>query len=973
MADHLNNEVSLGHLGRATYIEELQEWRFSRAPNQGFVFKLAGEANIISHGTNLGPSREPRNTNTVTKRTEQMLLNLYPELTHGLSNMVLEEATSRAITRASSRFESSSHECLAFGEIEHMADDRIACQTIPIMVFSTGGQSSSLVLCPCDSSRNALFPSAASKIDDDQSVWWNLPGGPVKQVLSSESIQEPNKCFAARLSYSTTIFSPIYHRNPVPVNLNDNDSYAEPCLLSHIDPNPLVNIPCGLTGGYPHAAVTFNPWYQRQIAVIDRAGNWSVWDLQRRQQRKAGWYAERGPNGSIRLPECEKSSKPIDPYDSWGAILWVCTIHQLLVCDRRNVYICRMDVRPPEQEELSLGLEIHSEWILDAIRSPKTPSHVFILTTLRIIWVHVPPPDNSNLSQSDNAHAASILLSWRHFRDPEDISLRLTPISMETDLFIMLHSRLNLLATTVQVLSSDDPSYPVSICDTRILHLPKIKSEHAACGMKTSHNTVNFSSISFQDNRNPDSSLDDNSTESPKSVTLIGQLMDGRLVECIYLATVPNQEILPDIIPISVGRKKRPAKRHAKLTDESDFVVQDEESSLLIPMCLPDKPTKHGLSMAALPTYETREQWQQQYSLATSILEHMEITNLTESGNTTSFGDWLNALKGQIAELIPALTSCSTSLLMSEAVPSSFSVDEAENIAKAFDQFVLGFADPADCMLPEFQLHILLQPSTPTSKFSMIKPNTWNNHSLMELYDTMICLWLAPLPDGIPNRLRALKEQTIRKVISELCIASIILSRCRAEEANDDQEAGSSSLVKPEAHSVSEFKGQLTQWSGDDVSSSPPRTRDLNDNQTRPMLASLARYTVIHCQRPISQKTITTAAHWVNGSDPNRYDWQATVSLYDNSQSENDNNFKRRKRKERRPSSSTAQSQRSVSADIPITRPWGSQPETNAFSSGIGSSQVSEGGLTMTQGDQGVFGRRKPLLKSKKKKRMAGF
>lgn len=375
----------------------------------------------------------------MTKRTEQLLLNLYPELTHGLSNMVLEEATSRAIISASSRFESSSHECLAFGEIEHMADDRIACQTIPIMVFSTGGQSSSLALRPCDFSRNTLFPIAASNIDDDQSVWWNVPGGPVKQVLSSESIQEPNKCFAARLSYSTTIFSPIYHRNPVPVNLNDN-SYAESCLLSHIDPNPLVNIPCDLTGGYPHAAVTFNPWYQRQIAVIDRAGNWSVWDLQRRQQRKAGWYAERGPNGSIRLPEFEKSSKPIDHYDGWGAILWVCTIHQLLVCDRRNVYICRMDVRPPEQEELSLGLELHSEWILDVLRSPKTPSHVFILTTLRIIWVYVPLPDDSYLSQSDNSRTASILLSWRHFRDPEDISLRLTPISVETGKYALKRS-----------------------------------------------------------------------------------------------------------------------------------------------------------------------------------------------------------------------------------------------------------------------------------------------------------------------------------------------------------------------------------------------------------------------------------------------------------------------------------------------------------------------------------------------------
>ncbi|EFQ98924.1 hypothetical protein MGYG_01937 [Nannizzia gypsea CBS 118893] len=973
MADHLNNEISLGHLGRATYVEELQEWRFSRAPNQGFLFKIAGEASVLSCTKNPGSSQEPRNDNVVTKRTEQVLLNLYPELTHGLSNMALEEATSRVITSASYHFESNSHGCLAFGEIENMMDDRLANQTTPIIVLPRENHSSSLILCPYDFSNDSLSQNATLTIDDDQSALWTLPGGPVKQVLSSESFQEPKTCFAARLSFSTTIFSPVYHRTPIPVNLNDKDTYADSYLLSYIDPNPLVNIPCKLTGGHPHAAVTFNPWYQRQVAVIDRAGNWSVWDLQRKQQRKAGWFAERGPNGSIRLPGLENISKSIDHYDGWGAILWIGTIHQLLVCDRRNIYICRMDVRPSEQEEFDLGLKLPSEWILDVIRSPRIPSHVFILTTLRILWVHVPPPDDPQLSQGGNVQAASILLSWNHFRDPEDLSLQITPISVGTDLFIMLYSRLNLLAMTIQVFPSDEPSYPVSICDARILHLPKIKSEEAVYGMQQSHNTVNFSSISFQEIKTPNSSLDDDDTVSPKSVKLMGQLMDGRLVECMYLATGADQEILPDIIPISAGKKKRPAKHRSRLPDEFDFVVDDGEKSLLVPVCPPNKPTKKGPSTAIFSTYETREQWQLQYSLATSVLEHMDITDLTERGDETLFGDWLNALKRRTTDLILAPTSCSTSLSMSEAVTSSISVDEVENIAKAFDDFILRFANSGDDMFLGFQIHILLQPFIPSSNFSMIEPGAWNSTSLMELYDAMICHWLAPLPGGIPNRLRALKERTIREVISELCIASVIISRCKVEEVDDGQEAGDSSPIRPDARSISEFKDQLTQWSREDVRSSPSRTGSSTSSRAGNFLASLARYTAINNQKSISRRTITTAAHWVDGSDPSQYDWQATISLRDKPQSEHDKNLKRRKRKERRQSSSAAQSQRSVSADIPIARPWGSQPEPSVFNSNINSSQVNEGGLTMTQGEQGLFGKRKQLPKSKKKKRIAGF
>ncbi|KAK2861486.1 hypothetical protein FQN49_004149 [Arthroderma sp. PD_2] len=980
MDDHLKNEVSLGHLGKATYVEDLQEWKFLRAPNKGLNFNLAGEANVFSHGKSLNLCQEPRNGNSVTKRTEQVLLNLHPELTHGLSNMVLEEATSRAITSAATSFEPSGHGCLAFGDVARMIDERIANQTIPIMVCLSGNSSSSLTLFPYDFSQASLATGNETSLDENQSMLWTVPGGPVQQVSSSEAMNEQRKNFAARLSFSTTIFSPIYHRIPVPVSLNDKDSYAESYLLAKIDPNPLVNIPCNLTGGQPHASVVFNPWYQRQLALIDRAGNWSIWDLQRRHKRKAGWFAERGPSGSLRLLEADESLKPIDHYDGWHAISWVGTIHQLLVCDRRNVSLCRIDVRPPKQEPLDLCLEFSSEWILDVLWSQKSPSHIFVLTTLRIFWLNIAPPEVSRLSQSDDFQTATILLTWKHFRDPEDISLKLTSISVGDDFFIVLYSRLNLLVMTFQAFSSsDEPSHPVSISDARIIPLPRPPIEQPTHRTMQSHNTVSYSSITFKEIDLFHSSKEDNSgSDFPKSVAFMGQLVDGRLVECVYLVTTHGEETLGDCIPTSHGRKKKLAKDHTKLINESEFIVEDGDKSLLVSACRQNHLNQHkGPFGAIIPTYEAREQWQHQYSLAISALKARKSLKLGGSGNLVPFGDWLKALPELFPSLLLTPTPCSTSRLMVEAVKLSFSIDELENMAQELDRFIQIFAEPGDLVIPEFQINLLPLPCSPSSDFSMTQPGIRKSFSLMELYDTMICHWLAPLPDGIPNRLRASKENIIRSIISELCLASIAIFRCKRENTGDAQQFDNNSPIKPESYSVSEFKEQLTQWSQRDILSSPMRAESSVGSQldTRPRasLDCLQRYTTVSRQKPISRKTAITASHWACGSDPNLYDWQATISSRSNPQSENESNSKSRKRKGKRPLSSAGQSQRSFSTDIPIARPWGSQPETSALNPNIGSSQVTEGGFTMTQVEQGIFGKRKTPFKDKKKKRVAGF
>ncbi|KAI9928509.1 hypothetical protein MW887_001723 [Aspergillus wentii] len=44
------------------------------------------------------------------------------------------------------------------------------------------------------------------------------------------------------------------------------------------------------TGGFAHADVTFNPWYQKQFAIVDERGNWGLWEI------SAG--SQTSPNGA---------------------------------------------------------------------------------------------------------------------------------------------------------------------------------------------------------------------------------------------------------------------------------------------------------------------------------------------------------------------------------------------------------------------------------------------------------------------------------------------------------------------------------------------------------------------------------------------------------------------------------------------------------------------------------------------------
>ena len=255
---------------------------------------------------------------------------------------------------------------------------------------------------------------------------WSKCGAPIRQVHFGRLVDEDPVFMAARLLTTTAIFRPLYQLEPVPMRFPD-DVFMRPSTgprSSRLDANPILEITVAQTGGFSHADVTFNPWYQQQIGIVDIRGNWNVWEIeQAKKGRQSLWFTRLVKSGS--LPSSDTSFKRGRPQlDGWASIEWIHEVGLIIVANRRNVMIYAFmdDQIPPRTVEL--GMVKQSEWVLGLQRNPRNLSQFFVLTTTRILWFDMgilPGEDGAALSLYPQ-------VSRRHFRDPNDTTLRLSDI-----------------------------------------------------------------------------------------------------------------------------------------------------------------------------------------------------------------------------------------------------------------------------------------------------------------------------------------------------------------------------------------------------------------------------------------------------------------------------------------------------------------------------------------------------------------
>lgn len=268
----------------------------------------------------------------------------------------------------------------------------------------------------------------------------------------------------------------------------------------------------------------------------------------------------------------------------------------------------------------------------------------------------------------------------------------------------------------------------------------------------------------------------------------------------------------------------------------------------------------------------------------------------------------------------------------------------------------------------------------------------------MYIYDRLVSAWLSNLPHNIPGRTRITKERIIRKLAADLVLARINIARKLPDEVNENHLdiPGGVELSNPETsfdlHEVatprsSSFPApERDGTSRSDLAAANSSFSGFQPTKGNrvPVYSSLSSLTMFKHQPSMSRNVEAMLSHWVPGTDPATYDWQRMVYSVEEEESQRRSrsatpkNKLRKKTPQRNIMSSPAPPP--VSPAVPAIYGQSSQPTSGGSHRGIlQSSQVTavDEDLPMTQVERGLFGgreaNRRSIMKTKKKKRAAGF
>ncbi|PYI04825.1 hypothetical protein BO78DRAFT_346920 [Aspergillus sclerotiicarbonarius CBS 121057] len=1013
MDENSTSALQYGHLGKPVYSSETQTWAFSRTLVPSSYVSYAG----VTKTTIPSPLTALRTSSIENKG---FLPRVYPELA-ACWPLSSNETLSHAITTCetcdplvSSLFD--------IGYAVDLENNDSGSRVVSIAVVASGECGNTISFRKIQDDVVELRGKTITSIrvpaiGQPESIEWSAGGAPVRQICFARTVEEKATWMAARLPHSTTIFRPQYHRNSVPVLGSCDGDHVLPnrSRKSRLDANPLVEISNMRTGGFAHADVTFNPWYQKQFAIVDERGNWSVWELSGRHRRtKGNWTAVSVKSGTLPWLDLGDGHDSNDHprHDGWAAIEWAGDVNSFIVSDRRCPMLYRMDSGQVYPYMIELGLKRRSEWILDIKRSASNVSHVFILTTTRIFWLDITSsPDPTIATGCDSRPPLYPRLSWRHFRDPEDTTLRLACLLVDKDFYLILYSRLNRLALAFQCPSSSSSSSleqtdAISIPDPFIMEIPSISRD----SMGSQHsNNIQLSTLVFREITHLPLSVGKQYYDPHAKLIKLFMVDSGLTVrESIYVGPSrdghADESTSRDVL--RVKKRHQGVQRAQTAFSQDDFVVDDlEEYVLGTGVLTPQDTGMSSITPLAIPEWTLN--YAQAYAVATG-----RLTLLPREEDHRRQTPEISFQEG-IQELEAIATGSTTSDHQTtrtglEALGSSPLLDDIDQSSYSLQSF-LSKEHPA--LLLEKQVgrqrsdlfSPLFFPSTDfTEDISAL--------NLLAIYDQLVNDWLAGLPYDIPGRTRIIKEKIIRGVAADLILAQIRLKVQPAYAVDELDTSGrkssgdapsslSTSMDDPfdalssgnamhaSQRSVLPGNGNL-----DDLSSSVPPGSTLARGETevespsdiQSTYTSLSAFTTFSRERAMPRNVAIVLDHWQPGTDPAGYNWQRTVRIQETEESQPASKGATPKRRSRKKTPSSQGTSLNASAPPPMSsvpsdaRRWGSQPENSeAPVLRLPSSQAVEEDVPMTQIERGTFGGReagrKSVVKARKKKRAAGF
>ncbi|EUC50753.1 hypothetical protein COCMIDRAFT_81025 [Bipolaris oryzae ATCC 44560] len=974
MADKPFEDLNYGYPGTASYDLENSEWLFGRQyTTKNFRQIRTSDGLRLANTLATTPVQlvHPQTSANKTSTQEEVrnLVQDIPELAAAAALLPDLGLVSAAISKTTSVYDPLVGSLLSFGSIT-LGDRYENARQVAALPVGEAGNILQLAVLNKERLGWGMIRKTwidGSTLREAEKEYWNEDAAPIQQICFSQS-EDRSSLLAVRLPTRTVLFHPICFRQARPNRFSP--FYDLPA--STIDIRPIFSIDKESTGGFAHCHVAFNPSFQSQFAIVDQSATWSVWEIGR--SRKSEEYT---PSCLVRGRITSSEPEDVRGEDGWARVFWVADVNTLLVCNRRHLSIVSLKGGEPKHLACPTFLNQQSaEWFLDAKLHPKHSNQVFILTSTHLILVLV----NSSVEESASAEdsVTTVLASWTHFRDADDFTLQITvQMLSEDESCLVLYSQLDNL---IQVYAfAEHPvggSSMVTCSDPGILELAMDGSGRIA-------------DLYMEPMQQGGIRMD---TDFFRLFVVLSTSSIHELV--IYTAKSSTQEpfstseVIEDFTRSMIRHPRVGISKTEVVNKEDEMIVPDGLDVLDVHSSkTPSRILKPDQVFEDTPVQTTRNN-----ELLYEALQYAENpgSKLQDSLDVT-------AVLGEVKQMLaddPDSVPLPIGTLMEYAdtklqIPN---VDEASSNLQ-------------DLFVENEENALFLQRIASAQTLGLAEED--NDLTISDIYDTLLEMWVAPLPPTVPSRVRQSKEQLARGIAAEVIFSSLRIREHELEAAMTDSRLGPSQdrgIALPilpsrprngDFHFPSQFS-LAQQLPTPPQSSVPPSSLPGSSPPVVPFTQNvpqdpLARLSKHLRNRNSSKDSVGIGANasrilrqWQVGGDPNSYDWSVIDQPEDMDEESQRQREKERRAKERRERRQQREDElaRAKTASQPLMFPRSSpgpmlsdmanSSQIPMQSQILSQEPISNSGFIAPQSqiEPGKFGGRLDKNKKKKKKRL---
>lgn len=868
MADHEWSGLPYGHFGNVTYQPEEQSWRFERVADQPRILESLGHPHIVIPATD---SCDLTTAGNATKEPPKLrydkqikdFTRSFPEFQSASPLLRPLLQTSEAVESAANRHDPMKGDLLSFGRVF----DEQTRRSTQIAAFATGPTGSDVRVVQVQLQKQGW--------DDSKDVWLEVPvvlgeettwrgqGPPVQQVCFAQPIESGENLLAIRTVSNTKIYKPVMRK-------------AGPSRL-HL--RLLFEVPTHVGQRNPPADVVFNTWFPRQFAMIDQSASWTVWEFRSRESSDATCIrsdvVEEDPDHETKIN------------DGWARLVWVCNPSTVMVATRRSVTLHDISSGSTQLQKLEVNVSELAGWVLDLVTVPSDPTRALVLTTTHLHLISV-----EDRNGEVRARCATRI---RHYRSPEDITLRLALFRDEEGwclpMIDILTSANIYQAITIIVRSALNSTivayrFDLGTDRTTILHDPmEFRLEAAPCSATHANWNLefHFQPIAIAEKRSAsvDHTIAGRLRSEDCHLFSMMTFTQNRSMTSLLFSDRPSNSRLPRITSPTWHGKLLGTSSKIK----TNFVVEDDEMAVM---------DMEFRAVPPVPNYlKHRMQSSGFFSGLHWTMDHALSAVWVEQGAThvESLDDRLLQLRGWLAQASdPEYLPMKTALELSDEELTMDDMELASTKLQELNQMENSqYAPlPDEAEAGESRLKLVLRPMPAVSSLSGLPPGSASAEAFTLAYDEIVSNWISPLPKVVSGRIRLAKEQLARRLAAEITLASHVfhVEDVVEEPTETQQDAKPASQYQSWDLPMREADySQPSQVASQSVlpTPSPTGTPSVTTNSTRTSafssaeVARLRKYTTFTKPAPSSSRSVNKVlSHWTLGTDPENYDWLST-------------------------------------------------------------------------------------------------